>query len=267
MRLTVLGGCGAWPAAAQACSGYLIEHNGFRLLVDPGYATLPHLLRVTRAETIDAVLVSHGHPDHCADLSPLLRARVLSSDPPPPLPVYTLPSALDPVLALDDPGMLEGVVDLHEFGAGDRLAIGPFSVASWPLPHFVPNAGLRLSADGQTLAYTGDSGPSESMVELASDADLFLAEATFATEVPPRFAGNLSTAVAAGQTAARAAAGRLMLAHLWPGSDPVAALDAAQAGYRGETTVASPGITVDLGPAPGYGKAFGNRPGNDASGG
>ena len=77
MRMTVLGGCGAWPAAGQACSGYLVEHDGFRVLVDPGYAVVPRLLELVAAEDVDAVLLSHGHPDHCADLNPLLRARVL----------------------------------------------------------------------------------------------------------------------------------------------------------------------------------------------
>jgi ribonuclease BN (tRNA processing enzyme) len=264
MRLTVLGGCGAWPAAGQACSGYLVEHDGFRLLIDPGYATLPQLLRSTSAESIDAVIVSHGHPDHCADLNPLLRARVLSTDTPPPLPVYTLPSALGPVLALDEPGMLDTYIDLRNFNAGDRLTIGPLGVGTWALPHFVPNAGLRLTAAGQTLAYTGDCGPSEDLEVLASDADVFLAEASFADRMPARFAGNLSTAVQAGQVATRAGAGRLLLAHLWPGSDPAAAIEAAHSEYRGETTVASQGIAVDLGQRPGYAPvehpAAGERP-------
>jgi glyoxylase-like metal-dependent hydrolase (beta-lactamase superfamily II) len=82
--LRLLGGCGAWPAAGQACSGYLIEHDGFRLLVDPGYATVPQLLRHLPAAGVDAVLVSHGHPDHCADLNPLLRARRLEAPSPAP---------------------------------------------------------------------------------------------------------------------------------------------------------------------------------------
>ena len=69
MRLTVLGGCGGWPAAGLACSGYLVEHDGFRLLIDPGYAVVPRLLAVVDAAAVDAVLVSHGHPDHCADLT------------------------------------------------------------------------------------------------------------------------------------------------------------------------------------------------------
>ena len=96
MRLTVLGGSGGYPSAGGACSGYLVEHDGFRLLVDPGYAIVPRLLEIVPAEAIDAVLVSHGHPDHVADLNPLLRARVLRDDPPPPLPAYALPDALSP---------------------------------------------------------------------------------------------------------------------------------------------------------------------------
>src|SRR5882672_8236652 len=98
MRLTVLGACGAWPEAGQACSGFLVEHDGFRLLVDAGYAIVPRLLRVVDAAQVDAVYISHGHPDHCADLNPLLRARAMADVPVPPLPVYALPGALDAVL-------------------------------------------------------------------------------------------------------------------------------------------------------------------------
>jgi ribonuclease BN (tRNA processing enzyme) len=104
MRLTVLGGCGA--EAGQACSGFLVEHDGFRLLVDLGYATVPRLLQLLPPEQVDAAFISHRHPDHCADLNPLLRARALRDDPAPTLPVYALPGALDAVLALDRPEML-----------------------------------------------------------------------------------------------------------------------------------------------------------------
>jgi len=69
MRLTVLGSCGAWPEAGQACSGYLVEHDGFRLLVDVGYAVVPRLLRRVGAAEVDAVLISHGHPDLLAEAS------------------------------------------------------------------------------------------------------------------------------------------------------------------------------------------------------
>jgi ribonuclease BN (tRNA processing enzyme) len=246
MRLTVLGACGAWPEAGQACSGYLVEQDGFRLLVDLGYATVPRLLERAPADQIDAVFVSHGHPDHCADLNPLLRARALRDDPPAPLPVYALPGALDAVLALDRPGMLDGAYLLREFGAGDCLDIGPFRAETCLLPHWLPNAGLRLATGDQVLVYTGDSGPSPMVAELARHADLLLAEATYVDQVPEDSRPYLSSARIAGQQAADASARRLMLTHLRPGTDPSAARAAASDTYDGQIGVATANLVIDL---------------------
>ena len=138
MRLTVLGGAGGFPPARGACSGYLVEHDGFRLLVDPGYAIVPRLLELVPAEAIDAVLVSHGHPDHVADLNPLLRARLMQDDEAPRLPAYALPGALSPVLALDQISAMKGACDVREFEAGDAFPIGPFAIESRLLPHSDP---------------------------------------------------------------------------------------------------------------------------------
>ena len=245
MRLTVLGGCGAWPDAGQACSGFLVEQDGFRLLLEAGYATLPRLLGLVSAAQVDAVFISHGHPDHCADLNPLLRARALGGAPLPPLPVYAPPGALDAVLALDRPGMLAGAYTVTEFRPGDPLAIGPFRAATMALPHWLPNAGLRLAAAGRVLAYTGDSGGLE-IAGLAEGADLLLAEATYVGEVPPDDWPFLSCARQAGQHAAQAGAARLMLTHLWPGTDPAAARAAAAASYGGEISVATAGLVTDV---------------------
>ena len=246
MKMTVLGGCGAWPAAGQACSGYLVEHDGFRLVVDPGYATLPRLLEYVAAPDVDAVLVSHGHPDHCADLHPLLRARALGDDPAPALPVYALPGALDPVMALDRPGMLDGACAVREFAAGDRFEIGPVEVETWSLPHFVPNAGLRLTGGGRVLAYTGDTGPCPEIIDLAREADLFLAEATYPEHVPAADALHLSSARQAGEHALTAGAGRLLLTHLWPGTAPEQAEEAARRAFSGEIGVARGGLVMRL---------------------
>jgi ribonuclease BN (tRNA processing enzyme) len=221
VKITVLGGCGAWPTADQACSGYLVEHAGFRLVLDPGYATLPQLLKYAAAEQVDAVLISHGHPDHCVDLNPLLRARALGEDPPPALPVHTLPGAVDAVLALDNPRMLADAYALREFTAGHRFDVGPFQVDTWALPHWVPNAGMRVTAGGRVLAYTGDTGPSPDLAVMAREADVLLAEATFPDhELPAGDAPYQSTARQAGEHAARAGAARLVLTHLWPGTVP-----------------------------------------------
>jgi ribonuclease BN (tRNA processing enzyme) len=248
MRLTVLGGCGGWPAAGQACSGYLVEHDGFRLLLDPGYAIVPRLLQRIDAAEVDAVLVSHGHPDHCADLHPLLRARAFGQEPAAALAVHALPGAVDRVLDLDGPGTLADAVAVVGFAAGDQFGVGPFQVRTWPLPHWVPNAGVRLAAGGRVLAYTGDTGPSAAVVELARGADLFLAEASYPQQVPAAAAGFLSSAWQAGRDAARAGVGRLLLTHLLPGTAPGLAEATARAVFDGEVGVARGGVAVDLGP-------------------
>jgi ribonuclease BN (tRNA processing enzyme) len=246
MRLTVLGGAGGWPPAGGACSGYLIEHDGFRLLVDPGYATLPRMLEVVAAEEIDAVLVSHGHPDHVADLNPLLRARSMRDDPPPRLPAYALPDALRPVLALDQVEALPHACDVRTFEAGEAFPIGPFAIETRLLPHFVPNVGLRIAAGGVSITYTGDAGPTDDLVELARGTDLLLAEATFVESVPAGSVGRLNSAGEVGRQASRAGAARLVLTHLWPGTDPEASVTAARRSFEAPIDVAAGGMVVEL---------------------
>ena len=243
----MLGGCGAWPAAGQACSGYLLEHGGFRLLIDPGYAVLPRLLRYVDAAEVDAVLVSHGHPDHCSDLNPLLRARALRDNPAPALPVFALPGALEAVLALDRPGLLADAIDLRPFQAGESFAMGPLAVDTSGLPHSVPNAGVRVTTAGRSLAYTGDAAPDRALVELARDADVLLAEASFVDAVPDDEGPTLSSARDAGRQASAAGVGQLVITHLLPGTDRRRSAAAARAEFRGPVRVARPGLTVLVG--------------------
>lgn len=248
MRIIVLGGLGAWPSARQACSGFLVEHEGFRLLIDPGYATLQPLLARLDAAQVDAVYVSHGHPDHCADLQPLLRARVLTERSGPQLPVYAPAGSLDRLLAVDEPGLVDDAYRLHGFDPGETFDLGPFTVRTWALPHWVPNAGARFTAEGLAIAYTGDTGASPHLVELARDADLLIADATYVDAIPDRHAGNLSSAAEVGRYAALAGARHVLLTHLWPGTDPKAAVTAARQGYDGPVDVAEPGLVLTLHP-------------------
>ncbi|MFG1868082.1 MBL fold metallo-hydrolase [Micromonospora arborensis] len=246
MRVVVLGGLGGWPSASQGCAGFLIEHQGFRLLVDPGYATLQPLLTRLSAAAVDAVYVSHGHPDHCADLEPLLRARVLADRSVPALPVYAPTGSLDALLAIDEPGLIDPAYRLHGFTPGDGFDIGPYAVRTWSLPHWVPNAGLRLSVGGTVLAYTGDTGPSPALVELARDADLLIADATYVDQMPDRQVGFLSSAAEVGRYATAARTKEVLLTHLWPGTSPDAAVAAARRAFRGPVGVARPGLVVDV---------------------
>ena len=245
-RLTVLGGAGAWPPAGGACSGYLIEHDDERLLVDPGYATLPRLLQIVPVESIGAVFISHGHPDHVADLNPLLRARSMAIEAAAPLSIYALPDALNAVLALDRPGMLDDAYDLREFNGGDTLQVGSFEIQTRMLPHSRPNAGARVTVDGHSITYTGDAGPTDDLVDLATGTDLLLAEATHVERVPDDMAGLLNCALEVGRQASQAGANHLVLTHLWPGTDPATSRAAAARSFQERIDVTAPGIFFDL---------------------
>jgi ribonuclease BN (tRNA processing enzyme) len=245
MRLTVLGGSGGYPSDGRPCSGYLVEADGFRLLVDPGYGVAT-ALSAAGAPRFDAVLVSHAHPDHCADLNPILRARTWASDPLPRLPVYSPLGALDATFALDRPEVLDGSYALTDLAAGQELAIGPFSILTALLPHPRFNLGYRLSAGARSLVYTGDCGPSDELVRLAAGAELLLGEASYAEAVPPELVGSLSSATDVGREAAAANVGRLVLTHLMPETDEAASRTSAAQPFHGPIDVARPGLVVEL---------------------
>jgi ribonuclease BN (tRNA processing enzyme) len=248
MQIIVLGGAGIWPTAEQACSGYLVEDHDYRLLLDPGYATLPKLLERYGVADIDAVFVTHEHPDHCADLSPLLRARVFGATSADTLPLYALAGSLDAVLALDEPTMLKDAYDLNTIGGEDVFEVGPFRVQTAMLPHFVPNAGVRLTTDAGTIVYTGDTGPSRVIVDLALGADVFIAEATYVDDVPLESSNALLGARQAGAYAEESDVRHLLLTHLRPGTVREASIHAAASRFPRDIEVAVPGLVVDIAP-------------------
>jgi len=245
MQLTVIGGSGGYPGRGQPCSGYLVETDGFTILIDPGYG-VAMALASDDAPSFDAVLVSHGHPDHCADLNPLLRARAWAEVAMPPLPVFAPAGALDAVLALDRPEVVAGSYAIHELEPGDEVTVGPFQVRAAQLPHPRPNLGFRIGAGGSSLVYTGDCGPSEQLIELADATDLLLAESSYAETVPQEIVGALSSAADVGREAAAAKARRLVLTHLMPRTDEAEAMAAAARSFAGSIAVARPGLAVDI---------------------
>lgn len=252
----VLGSCGAWPEPGRACSGFVLEHGGARIVLDLGYGTLSRLLALlgsSAADGIDAVIVTHAHPDHMVDLHGLFRARWYGRRGAPEIPLFAPEQVRARLLGLEDDGedAVRRVFDWRPLPAAPQQA-GPLRLESMLLPHYVPNAGVRLSAPGLTLAYTGDTGPDPALAELGRDADLFITDATDRGQRPGSPSGGQGpalnlTAREAGEAAAAARARRLLLTHFWPDNDRRAALAAAAAAFPGEILVADEGLSVALG--------------------
>ncbi|MER7850542.1 MBL fold metallo-hydrolase [Kitasatospora sp. NPDC096077] len=240
-ELTVLGTCGAWPEAGRAASGFLLEADGFRLVLDLGYATLPRLLGRCGASELDAVVITHEHPDHCADLSALCRALLFGGGRQGRVPLYCPPGVLGRVQAMEPSEELREVFDPRPLPG--TYEVGPFRLDGRILPHHVPHAGVRLTAPGLTLAYSGDAGPDRVLGELAAGADLLVAGATLQGPATDPY---LLSAVQAGQWAARAGAERLLLTHFWPDAERERSVAEAGSAYDGQIVAASEGMVLPL---------------------
>jgi ribonuclease BN (tRNA processing enzyme) len=251
MRLTVVGCSGSYPGPDSPASCYLIEqeHEGrtWRLLLDLGNGALGALHRYADPLLVDAVLLSHLHADHCLDLCGYYVMRKYHPrGPQPPIPVWGPTGTADRMArAYDlpvDPGMT-AEFDFREWDGPVR--IGPFEVTPVPVAHPVSAYGLRISGGGGTLAYSGDTGPTAALDELARDVDLFLAEASFRTGDPNPPDLHL-TGADGGAAATRAGAKRLVLTHVPPWFDPDDALAEARTTYDGPLELARPGATYEL---------------------
>ena len=248
MRLTVLGCSGTFPGPESPCSGYLVEHDGYRLVVDLGAGALGQLQKHIGLLDVDAVYVSHLHADHCIDLVAYSYARRYHpSGIPPVLPVYgpagTARRILDSYEAPPSHG-LEDVFDFREVEPG-RVELGPFTVTTARMNHPIECHGMRIEAGGRSLAYSGDTGESDALVELAREVDVFLCEASWlaAADNPPDI--HLSGRQA-GEHARRARASRLLLTHVVPWARAESIVVEAREAFGGSTDLARCGVSYDV---------------------
>ncbi len=248
MRLTVLGCSGTFPGPGSPCSGYLVEHDGFRLVLDLGNGALGELQRHCGLDEVDAVWVSHLHADHCLDLVAYSYARRYHPGGAlPPLPVHGPPGLAQRLdRAYEAPpqdGLAEAFVHTELRPGAHR--IGPFAVEVAAVAHPVEAHAVRLTAGGRSLVYSGDTARSDALVALARDCDLLLCEASWASEPEPP-AGIHLTGREAGEHAARAGARRLVLTHLMPFTDRQAVLAEAAGCYGGPLGLARRGDVYDV---------------------
>jgi ribonuclease BN (tRNA processing enzyme) len=248
MRLTVLGRSPARPNPGEACAGYLVEGGGARVLFDIGPGVVAQLLLEGHPDQLDAVVVSHMHPDHMLDLVTLRYVYPWRSRPRDErLRVIVPPGSSDQLRDLargvGSTTHLDEVFRLSEHDGSTTIAFAGLSLTPVETQHYIPCWGFRAEADDRLLAYTADTGPCEALRDLATDADLLLSEATLTTvdedAAPPQPRGHLLPAEA-GDAARVARARRLLLTHL-PVEDGAAwARAEAATAYGTEVEVAEP---------------------------
>jgi len=248
VKLTVVGCSGSIPGPDSPASSYLLEHGGFRLVVDLGHGSLGELQRYIALHEVDAIVLSHLHADHCVDLTAFYVAHRYGGYPfDGPVPVYGPSGTAELIAAASG---LSSTVPLHGSFTFRELssvaAIGPFRVRAERVAHPVEAYGVRFEADGASLAYSGDTGPCAALDDLASAADVLLAEASF---VP----GNDNpadlhlTGREAGEAARTAGVGLLVITHVPPWYQADCAKAAASEVFDGPIHLATAGWTLEVG--------------------
>ena len=251
MRVHVIGCSGSFAGPDSAASSYLLEHEDrdgrlWRVLLDLGSGAFGPLQSVIDPADLDAVIISHLHPDHYLDLTGLEVFWAYHSR----TDLGTLPIHAPALLGERISGVLgrdgdvpDGVTcapfAYHTLSDGHRFTIGPLEILTRAVVHPVESYGFRITADGATLAYSGDTDACAALEDLARDADLFLCEAGYVEGRDDHFTGVHLTGRRAGEAAARAGVRHLALTHIPAWTDPEVPLAEARAVHTGPITMVS----------------------------
>ncbi|WP_409485669.1 MBL fold metallo-hydrolase [Arsenicicoccus dermatophilus] len=252
--MTVIGCSGSFPGPDSPASSYLVQAEDaagrtWSVLLDLGNGALGVLQRHLRLGALDAVLLSHLHPDHCLDVCGLYVTQKYRPDgAAAPIPVWG-PEGTGERLAQAYGGGegsdLYAAFDFHDWVVGSPVTLGPFTITAAEVWHPVPAYAVRVEADGAALVYSGDTDLCEGLVTLASGATLLLADSAF-VEGRDAARGIHMTGRRCAQAAVRAGVQRLMLTHLPPWNDPQLCRAQAAQVWPGEVELAQPEATYPL---------------------
>lgn len=242
MRVRVIGSSGTYPARGKPGSGYLIEQGSTRTWCDAGPGTF--MAMPVDTDLIDAIVISHQHPDHCADLMAAFHAWTYRPDPREPVPVYGPQVVWDRLT-----GFLEKEPPCFDFipvWTGDHVEIGDLDVSFVEMDHSVPTVGSRWNGAGRTLFYTGDTGPGGDWSELATGVDVLLSEASYQEETKNADYPHHLSAAEAGRIAREVGARSLTLTHIPPYLDPAVSVAEAEKEFDRPVRLAVPQASFDV---------------------
>jgi ribonuclease BN (tRNA processing enzyme) len=257
VRITVLGKSPSWQDAGGACSGYLVEEDGFGLLLDCGNGVFSKLRHYRDYVDVDAVLISHLHADHFLDLVPFSYALQYAPRQQ-PVAVGGWPGTSRParpqlyapmgagdmfrhlVACWGDEELVERAFELTEYDGPDSLSLGPFGVRFCEVPHYTRTFAVEIADHRGRFTYSADCSPNEQLVQFADGTDLLLIEATLPRPERTGKRGHLTPAEA-GEHGARAGARRLVLTHFSDELDPGWARAEAADAYGGPVELAHEG--------------------------
>lgn len=240
MKLTVNGFWGGYPAAYGATSSYILESNGFKLLLDCGSGALSRLQTKMDVMDIGAVILSHYHFDHIADIGVLQYAwkvQNILKETNLQLSIYGHQENMTEYQKLNHDN-----TKAHAYNPAEPLQIGPFVIRFLKTNHPVPCYAMRISNGQSTIVYTADSSYKEEFIEFSKDADLLITDSNFYKGMDGSGAGHMTSTECA-HIAKEAQVKELWLSHL-PHFGTITDLkDQAEEIFEGTIRLADEGLT------------------------
>ena len=236
MKIIPIGIWGGYPKANEATSSFLIEYDGFHCLIDCGSGVLSSLQNYLPLEKLDAVIISHYHADHIADIGSLQYSRLIQfylNNPSPILPIYGHTEDEDNFSKLSYKEQTIGVAISED----KAVQIGPFTVTFCRTDHPVYCLALKFTVQNCSIVLTADTGWRDELVDFASGADLLISEANLYEEHIGIAAGHMGGSEA-GKLAKLAKVKQLVLTHLPLHGNIEEILEAAARQYSGSTEIA-----------------------------
>jgi ribonuclease BN (tRNA processing enzyme) len=262
VRITVLGKSPSWQDANGACSGYLVEEAGTRVLLDCGNGVFSKLRRFADWTEVDAVVVSHLHADHFLDLVPYSYALTYAPRQQ-PVPVHVWPGTDHParpalhapegaratfrrvVGAWGNEDLIENAFDLHEYAPGQTLRIGALQLRFHAVPHYVPTCAVDIAGSSGRFTFGADSAPNEELVRFAAGSDLLMVEASIPRPERDGVRGHLTPAEA-GDHGSRAKVRRLVITHFPEELGEAWVREEAERAFGGTVTMAHEGAVYTV---------------------
>jgi ribonuclease BN (tRNA processing enzyme) len=244
LKLTIVGCWGGYPKINEASTGYLLEHEGFKLMVDFGSGVLAKLPNYVQPEELDALILSHYHPDHVADIGVLQHARLIQGflgKKSPQLPIYGHTKDKQEFAKLTYKNITKGIA----YDPQKKLKAGPFTIEFISAVHPVPCYAMRIEAGGKSLFYTADTSFKEEFIPFASGVDLLLSECNFYGSQDGKGAGHLNS-YDNGRLAKAARVKQLVLTHLPHYGELEQLVTEAAEEYNGPITLAKEGLEFTL---------------------
>lgn len=244
MKIIPIGIWGGFPKANGATSSFLLEHDGFHCLIDCGSGVLSSLQNYLPLEKIDAVVISHYHADHIADIGGLQYSRLIQfylGNPTPPLPIYGHAEDKEGFLNLSYKEQTVGIEITEE----KTVQIGPFTVSFCRTIHPVYCLAMKFTVENRSVVLTADTEWRDELVEFSRDADLLISEANLYEVHLGKAPGHLAGSEA-GKLARLSGSKQLLLTHLPLHGDVDDILKAAISEFKGPAELAEVGKSYEV---------------------